>query len=152
MTWTQFLFSRKGRIGRVQYGLSVLSILGVCGGIVVIADAIDRATGLHALLALRIAFGTLLAMALLGLGLLTPLGIKRLHDRDKSGLWLCIFYVLPALLIVNDQAVGAGSLRVVVLIALVSWSVLELCCLRGTPGPNRYGDDPSEPASSVPAR
>ena len=80
-------------------------------------------------------------------------GIKRLHDRDKSGWWIVLFYVVPALL------GGAGSylddtMNTVLSIAgfgLSLWAFVELGCLRGTIGPNQYGPDPlaPTPASSV---
>jgi uncharacterized membrane protein YhaH (DUF805 family) len=142
MAWAHFLFSRKGRIGRLPYCLSLLGLLGILGVVAGLADAIDRASGPYAPPALRAAFWAALAIALLGLGLLTPIGIKRLHDRDKSGLWLGVFYVLPALLEVSEQRGRAAAM-----IALVSWAALELCCLRGTPGTNRYGSAPGGLAS-----
>jgi uncharacterized membrane protein YhaH (DUF805 family) len=48
--------------------------------------------------------------------------VKRLHDLNKTGWWY-LFYVIP----------GAGWI----------WSFVELGCLRGTVGANRYGPDPS---------
>lgn len=49
------------------------------------------------------------------------IAIKRWHDRDKSGWWILI-----------------------VLIPLVGfiWYVVEAGFLRGTEGPNRFGEDP----------
>jgi uncharacterized membrane protein YhaH (DUF805 family) len=46
---------------------------------------------------------------------------KRWHDRDKSGWWSLIFFV---------PIVGA------------IWILVELGCLPGTEGPNRFGPDP----------
>ena len=48
-------------------------------------------------------------------------GIKRFHDRNKSGVWILIIFV-PLI----------GSL----------WYLIECGFLRGTPGPNDYGPDP----------
>ena len=47
--------------------------------------------------------------------------VKRWHDRDKSGWWVLINLV-PVI----------GWL----------WALIDNGLLRGTPGPNRYGDDP----------
>jgi len=61
--------------------------------------------------------------ALVSLGLLLPglaVGVRRLHDIDRSGWWL-LLALLPL--------VGA--------IILIVWA-----CFRGTPGPNRFGPDP----------
>jgi uncharacterized membrane protein YhaH (DUF805 family) len=63
---------------------------------------------------------------LASLGLLLPglaVSVRRLHDRDYSGWWL--------LLIIT----GIGALL------LLIWF-----CMRGTPGPNRFGPDPLAPA------
>ena len=51
--------------------------------------------------------------------------VKRWHDRNKSGWW--IFIVLIPII---------GSI----------WSFIELGCLKGTDGPNDYGEDPLENA------
>lgn len=51
---------------------------------------------------------------------------KRWHDRDKSAWWMLIFLV-PVL----------GAL----------WTLVECGFLRGTDGPNRFGDRPLAPAA-----
>lgn len=46
--------------------------------------------------------------------------VRRLHDIDRSGWWWLI-----------------------ILIPLIGWIVLLIwACIRGTPGPNRFGPDP----------
>lgn len=50
------------------------------------------------------------------------LQIKRWHDRGKSG-WWCLIGLIPI--------VGA------------IWAFVEVGCLRGTAGPNEYGEDPT---------
>lgn len=47
--------------------------------------------------------------------------IKRWHDRDKSGWWMFIALI---------PVIGA------------IWAFVECGCLRGTLGPNRFGNDP----------
>ena len=64
--------------------------------------------------------------ALLSLVVLWPafaIQVKRWHDRDKSGWWILIGLV-PII----------GGI----------WAFVEAGCLRGTPGPNRFGPDPLE--------
>ena len=66
---------------------------------------------------------------LLGLALLLPslaVGVRRLHDTDRSGWWLLI-----------------------ALIPIIGWLVLIFFFVTpGTPGPNRYGPPPLDhPAS-----
>jgi uncharacterized membrane protein YhaH (DUF805 family) len=57
-----------------------------------------------------------------GLALFIPgiaIGVRRLHDIDRTGWW----YLL--------------ALTLIGLILLLIWA-----CIRGTPGPNRFGPDP----------
>ncbi len=63
--------------------------------------------------------GTLVSLAMLYPGICVS--IKRWHDRDKSGWWILI-----------------------VLIPIVGWiwSFVEVGCLKGTDGSNRFGADP----------
>jgi uncharacterized membrane protein YhaH (DUF805 family) len=101
-----------------------------------------------------IALVAFLAAALLGI----PIGVKRLHDRNKSGQWLFLFYLVPTLLNglggasgswmhVNGLGAMSGLLMFSGLVSLVAlavsvWSLVELGMLRGTDGPNQYGPDP----------
>jgi uncharacterized membrane protein YhaH (DUF805 family) len=69
-------------------------------------------------------------------------GIKRLHDRDKSGWWLLVFYVLPGVLNTIGESLAAGWIFSLASFAVSIWALVELGFLRGTAGPNRYGPDP----------
>jgi uncharacterized membrane protein YhaH (DUF805 family) len=79
---------------------------------------------------------------------------KRLHDRDKSAAWLVLVFggliVLPAInnyLLLNPVA-GAEHTPIIGNAALLSslainlWTFVELYCLRGSVGDNRFGLDP----------
>jgi uncharacterized membrane protein YhaH (DUF805 family) len=70
--------------------------------------------------------------------------VKRLHDRNKRAWWLILFYLVP--LLCNAAAYFVGQDDAVFLAApsalLSLWAMVELGFLRGTPGPNAYGDDP----------
>ena len=55
------------------------------------------------------------------------LNVRRLHDRDMSGWWYLGYIVASFVPVVN-------------LIAFVAYVVVMV--LPGTPGPNRYGEDP----------
>jgi uncharacterized membrane protein YhaH (DUF805 family) len=74
-------------------------------------------------------------------------GIKRLNDRNKSGWWLLLFYLVPGLLDVIVIFIE-GSMLVGILgiagAAIVIWMIVELGFRRGTVGPNQYGPDPLE--------
>ncbi len=58
--------------------------------------------------------------------------IRRLHDRDMSGWWYLGFVV-------------AGNIPFVGFIASIAFIVI--LCLAGTNGPNRFGNDPKNPAN-----
>lgn len=73
---------------------------------------------------------------LFALGILVPsiaVNVRRLHDRDMSGWWYLGFIVLS-----NIPIVGI----------LVAIAYLVLMFLPGTPGPNRFGEDPKDPTQA----
>jgi uncharacterized membrane protein YhaH (DUF805 family) len=79
------------------------------------------------------------------------IGIKRLHDRDKSGLWLFAFHG-PSLLAAGSWFLGGGPgvgfglvFSVINLVAVV-WYLVELGFLPGSDGENRYGPPPGSSA------
>jgi uncharacterized membrane protein YhaH (DUF805 family) len=88
------------------------------------------------LIALSIAAWLLAALAV---------SVKRLHDRNKRAWWLIVFYLIPVLCNVFGYYAGQDdAVFLAVPSALLSlWAVVELGFLRGTPGPNAYGDDPA---------
>jgi uncharacterized membrane protein YhaH (DUF805 family) len=62
--------------------------------------------------------------SLASLALLLPsiaVGVRRLHDIDRTGWWVLIAFTIIGLFL------------------LLFWA-----CVRGTPGPNRFGPDPLE--------
>lgn len=79
------LFSAKGRIGRMEYFLTLLGIwavLIVAWGIVIGADA--------PLLTILLGFTSLIASMVVAI----CAGIKRLHDIGQTG-WLYLIYLIP---------------------------------------------------------
>lgn len=138
------LFSYDGRINRGKFWLAVLAyvIFSIILGFLLIVPVL----------------GWLLA----GIGYVGMIvsgifvGIKRLHDRDKPGWWLVIFYVVPSILsgvggymsyqaFLADETSPAGTLLSLISFAISLWAFVELGCLRGTIGPNQYGPDPIAP-------
>jgi uncharacterized membrane protein YhaH (DUF805 family) len=79
--------------------------------------------------------------------------IKRLHDRNKSGWWMVPFFVVPGLYHQFEDRLGdtyvAGFVGLVAAV-LGIWCFIEIACLRGTQGPNRFGPDPLAPADTRP--
>jgi uncharacterized membrane protein YhaH (DUF805 family) len=89
----------------------------------------------------------ILYIPLIWIGL--AIGAKRLHDRDKSAWWLLVFYALPGILSTAGNEIGDLGFIILHIISfgITVWAFVELGCLRGTRGPNRYGPDPlSAPA------
>ncbi len=75
-------------------------------------------------------------LGLFALGILIPsiaVNVRRLHDRDMSGWWYLGFIVLS-----NVPLIG--------LLVVVGYFVLMF--LPGTPGPNRFGEDPKDPTQA----
>jgi uncharacterized membrane protein YhaH (DUF805 family) len=146
MNFGQLLFGFKGRINRGKYWLAVL--------IYVIVSLVMATIGYFAEDALSFQLLNLIvsiAATVSGIAV----GLKRLHDRDKSGWWLLMFYLVPSLLFgigaltffygVGADAVGGvigGTVISLAGLAIVIWAIVELGCLRGTLGPNRFGPDP----------
>jgi uncharacterized membrane protein YhaH (DUF805 family) len=79
-------------------------------------------------------------------------GVRRLHDRDRSGWWILPFSVGPYLLMAAGHFLAGlfgplGALLALPLLlaglALAGWSWIELGFRRGTRGPNRFGSPPA---------
>jgi len=74
--------------------------------------------------------------ALFMLAIIIPsiaVGVRRFHDRDMSGWWYLGFIVLGAIPYIG------------ILASIASFVIMVL---PGTPGSNRFGPDPKDPASA----
>jgi uncharacterized membrane protein YhaH (DUF805 family) len=82
---------------------------------------------------------------------------KRLHDRDKNGWWIVLFFVLPCLY----GQFGArledwlGDSYFAILPSTIAfvfsvWGFVEMYCRKGTTGTNRFGADPLAPIDTRP--
>jgi uncharacterized membrane protein YhaH (DUF805 family) len=88
-----------------------------------------------------------------GMWFLTAATVKRLHDRNKSGWWIVPFFIAPILLSKVGDWLGdsyPADFLMIVMIALSLWGFVEVLCLRGTRGPNRFGEDPQAPVHRSP--
>jgi uncharacterized membrane protein YhaH (DUF805 family) len=87
---------------------------------------------------------------------------KRLHDRAKSAWWLVVYLGVPMALHgfachtaggppcagphhVLAYASPAGKIAFAVAALVGLWVFIDLYCLKGTKGANKYGADPLEP-------
>lgn len=81
--------------------------------------------------------------------------VRRLHDTNRSGWWIMLFWGPYLLMIVSSFAIGAsaasggnamagGVLGLVSMLALIVGGLVLLVFmfLEGTRGPNQYGPDP----------
>jgi uncharacterized membrane protein YhaH (DUF805 family) len=116
----KLLFSFDGRVGRLPYWLALLAVLfidsvafGAVGGFEVL-DGDTMAVERKGRF-----WALLVVLPSLWIGLVVT--VKRWHDRNKSGRWVLVNLV-PVV----------GWL----------WTLVECGFLRGTTGPNRFGQDP----------
>jgi uncharacterized membrane protein YhaH (DUF805 family) len=96
--------------------------------------------------------GLLVFIPVLVLGLWAGMAVavRRLHDRNKSGWWLLAMYLPPTLFSIVGELASvsnpeAGSGVALLGVPFSIWAFVELGCLKGTIGPNRFGDDPLQP-------
>jgi uncharacterized membrane protein YhaH (DUF805 family) len=148
MDWTTLLFGFNGRINRGKYWLAVLIYLLVW--IAFVAASImwlggfdmDRMFSMVGATLLLWLIAIVIIVASIWSGIAT--GIKRLHDRAKSGWWIVLFWFGPSVLsgIGSTSAASTSFVFHIASFALTVWAFVELGCLRGTTGPNEYGPDP----------
>jgi uncharacterized membrane protein YhaH (DUF805 family) len=149
MDWTTLLFSFTGRINRSKYWLALLIYTAVWTSFIAASLVWLGGLDLDNLFSLAGAglmiwlVGFLLFIVLTWSGL--AVGIKRLHDRDKSGWWILLFWLGPSILggwPTTTPNLAGGFLLSLAAGGIAIWGFVELGCLRGTPGPNQYGPDP----------
>jgi uncharacterized membrane protein YhaH (DUF805 family) len=128
MDWKSYLFSAQGRLNRARYWLGFL-VIYVAFMIVYLPFSLTLGPAQQGLTAGQAIYATILFVASLVITYSSIcIGIKRWHDRDKSGWWMLIGFI-PLI----------GSI----------WSFVELGCLRGTMGANRFGPDPLAPHDDI---
>jgi uncharacterized membrane protein YhaH (DUF805 family) len=144
MPLSQLLFSFQGRLNRKPYWMTILATAVIIILLIVFALMMfgehDFWAGGSLLVVLVILYIPLIWISL-------AIGAKRLHDRDKSAWWLLLFYLVPAILsTAGNHAGDIGIALHLASFAITVWAFVELGCLRGTVGPNRFGPDPLAPA------
>ena len=134
--------SFQGRSNRKRFWLTALSLLGLIFASSLIT-AVTRLVPLLSLIVIPFWLAFLVASI--------ANGARRLHDRNKSAWWLLLFSGLPTLLMIpaelaqhgppDDFQAAAAALAALGLPFSV-WGFVVMGCLKGTTGPNRFGDDP----------
>jgi uncharacterized membrane protein YhaH (DUF805 family) len=145
MDWRRLLFSFGGRLNRGKYWLAFLItsvIAAVCISIFAVLMNGLRMGIYGGSVMVVIALITIVLIAIFWSSL--ALACKRLHDRNKSAVWLLLFWLAPSVLNAIGQSIGAGAGAFVALAgaAIAIWGFVEIGCLKGTTGPNDYGPDP----------
>jgi uncharacterized membrane protein YhaH (DUF805 family) len=127
------LFGFRGRINRAKYWMAAIAYTSMM--IVVAGLGFFFNFSIVFLIVAGIVFVALIVSGI-------AVGIKRLHDRDKSGWWLLAFYFVPPLLDGAGKAIGLAIIFQIAAFAVSIWAIVELGFLRGTSGSNHYGPDP----------
>ena len=141
MSLAQLLFSFRGRQNRKSYWMTVIVTMAIILLLLLLALIMIREQRFE-FAVFTVIILLILYIPLIWIGL--AIGAKRLHDRDKSAWWLLVFYALPGILSSagNQMDDVAFLILHVVSFAITVWAFVELGCLRGTRGPNRFGPDP----------
>jgi uncharacterized membrane protein YhaH (DUF805 family) len=135
------LLSFHGRLSRLAYWRAYLSLA--------VALASVWCLGLLAMLGVG-APGAILLLALAPI-LMGSMAIvvRRLHDRNMSGWWALPLVVIPAVVGFGSHAEVPGATPTAFILgasllslALSIWGWVEIGFRRGTPGSNRFGDEP----------
>jgi uncharacterized membrane protein YhaH (DUF805 family) len=151
MGWGHLFFSFDGRANRARFWIAGLILAVIYAVMTIIDNVTDRNVVFQAL-------NGMLVIVILIVGI--AVGVKRLHDRNKSGWFLLLFYFVPftlAALSVLIDAFVEDSIIIATVLALLAiavgvWTFVEMGCLRGTVGINQYGPDPVAPATIPPVR
>ena len=141
MDWQTLFFTTGGRISRAQFIWAILAyacVLFLCFFTAVVLLTTDWR---NAPFFVYVCFGLLLSLSFFSI---VAVAIKRLHDRDKPGWWAILFIILPVLLssAATDFVTPSAGILQAVSGLLLLWGFVELACLSGTRGPNKFGPDP----------
>lgn len=155
MSIAHVLFGFSGRASRFHFWMGQVAILAL---LIVLFVA-----GASSLYALKSAANPQEILGALGFGMLVLLGvlvvltwvtwavaIKRLHDRNKSWVWMLITFIPTVLTmwsigttgLAGVQAFQSSTFFMVVQLAVMGWYLIELGFMPGTPGGNMWGPPP----------
>jgi len=151
MNWGQLFFNFNGRVNRAKFWIAALIFAAINVVMAVLDYVTDQSVVFQAL-------NGMLSIVILISSI--AVGVKRLHDRNKSGWYLLLFYLVPSILVVIGVLIGAfveDSTIIATVLGLLAfaigvWAFIEMGCLRGTVGVNQYGPDPVAPATIPPVR
>jgi uncharacterized membrane protein YhaH (DUF805 family) len=138
-------FKFSGRINRAKFWIAVLVFAAIH---LILATAIYATDGSAIVQSINGMLGIVTMISSLAVS------TKRLHDRNKSGWYILVFYGPAIGLALISKVVGAsllvGPFIMLLLAAILIWMFVELGCLRGSIGGNAYGPDPIAPEVLTP--
>ena len=156
-TAIKFLLSPKGRTARMSFNLYYL-VTFVLGVVALAIDYMAMGPAIFDKGSYGGTVGNVLQILTIWPGLMV--NIRRMHDLDRKGWWLLVGYGAPAIIAVIAGVVagimvargqpiisGYGALSGIFILASIVWMLGFLIiqsCVRGTKGPNRFGEDPLE--------
>jgi uncharacterized membrane protein YhaH (DUF805 family) len=172
MDWTWYLFGFKGRLTRghlwqamlvILVGMGLLAAIVAVGGKLLGGPTLSRFNVCDIFAAIDpetyrgLSRSDLVPAIVHVIG--TPLFawvfvatcVKRLHDRGRSAWWLLPFFIIPGLLNQFADRVGETSAMVAgtAMAVLHFWGFIELFCLVGNDGANRFGPAPLPEAQAA---
>ena len=140
--------SFRGRSNRARFWLTNVTVYVAFLVGALIAMMLSELSPLISLVFLPVLAGILLAAI--------ANSARRLHDRNKSAWWLILFAIVPAFFSLFAAAgpAAGGTKEATDFIELLGapfsiWGLVEMGFLKGSPGPNKYGDDPLQTTSEV---
>jgi len=148
MGWRQLFFGFSGRLNRKPFWLASLALTAIAAAVFIIlmsfiAEAEEAG--------LELPLPVFLGLSAISTFCWLALSVKRLHDRNKSGLWMIIYFGAFAIQLAAEMQGLTGTeeeptivgLAVVLLTMAASiWYLVDVGLLKGTQGPNDYGPDP----------
>lgn len=141
----RFYFSPSGRVSRKQMWTRFLLPCGGLATLTTLANVAVAATGMLMILPITTMVSSIVGLVMIWPSIAVP--VKRFHDRNMSGWWVLIFFMLglvSTLVMLAGMMAGpavtlAGSVSLGVVLL---WQFVILFVLRGTDGDNRFGADP----------
>jgi uncharacterized membrane protein YhaH (DUF805 family) len=152
MSITHLLFGFSGRASRFNFWMGQVAIVVMLISIFVIF-ALAGVT-LKTTQSPQAAIGSLGVIMLTTVGLVVVMtwiswavAIKRLHDRNKSWVWMLTLFIPTFILMWVGLTSGLSTINafqtspifVTVQLGITAWYLIELGFMKGTPGGNMYG-------------
>ena len=137
-------------LGAILFYILIFALMVAVGGGALLGTE-DGAAGMTGALAGFGILGIVLIIAVLLLFIPSlAVGVRRLHDIDRTGWWLLVPYVPYILSIVFATTESVELAAIFNLISLAGFLLLFVfALLPGTVGPNRFGPDPKGDTGDV---